>query len=136
VNLPVSVDRTHSAVAMTPITRFVAMRMRQRGVETRLIIEGADVVTRKPDPALLKAVARAHGWFQELCTGRAPSLAALAAREGESDRYLARLIRLAFLAPQIVEAVAERGALVELKLTPHVDLPLNWIAQRRAAGLE
>jgi hypothetical protein len=46
------------------------------------------------------------------------------------------LIRLAFLAPEIVEAVVQRGQLVDLKLTPHVDLPLEWVTQKRAAGIE
>jgi hypothetical protein len=47
-----------------------------------------------------------------------------------------RLIRLAFLAPKIVEAIAERGELVDLQLTPHVDLPLDWTTQNRVFGLE
>ncbi len=136
VNLPVSVDGTHGAAAMIPITRFVAMRMKRRGVEMRLIIEGTDARPRKPDPALLKAIARAHRWFEELASGRAASLAAIAGREGVTDRYVARLIRLAFLAPEIVEAVAQRGELVDLKLTPHVDLPLEWVTQKRTAGIE
>jgi hypothetical protein len=46
------------------------------------------------------------------------------------------LFRLAFLAPQIVEAVAERGQLVDLKLTPHIDLPLDWATQKHAVGIE
>lgn len=53
-----------------------------------------------------------------------------------TDRYVARLIRLAFLAPKIVEAIAERGELADLKLTPHVDLPINWTTQKRVVGLE
>ena len=66
----------------------------------------------------------------------ATSLAAIASREGVTDRYVARLIRLAFLAPKIVEAIAERGELADLKLTPHVDLPLDWTTQKRVVGLE
>jgi len=34
------------------------------------------------------------------------------------------------------EAIAERGELADLKLTPHVDLPLNWTTQKRMVGLE
>jgi hypothetical protein len=100
------------------------------------LTEGADAPPRKPDAALLKAIARAHRWFEELVSGRTISLAAIASREGVTDRYVARLIRLAFLAPKIVEAIAERGELADLKLTPHVDLPLDWMTQRRMVGLE
>ena len=34
------------------------------------------------------------------------------------------------------EAIAERGELADLKLTPHVDLPLDWMTQKRVVGLE
>ena len=136
INLPLPVDGTHGAAAMLPITRFFAMRMKRRGVEMRLIIGGADAPLRKPDAALLKAIARAHRWFEELISARATSLAAIASREGVTDRYVARLIRLAFLAPKIVEAITERGEVADLKLTPHVDLPLDWTTQKRVVGLE
>ena len=136
INLPLPVDGTHGAAAMLPITQSFAMRMKRRGAEMRLIIGGADAPQRKPDAALLKAIARAHRWFEELISARATSLAALASREGVTDRYVARLIRLAFLAPKIVEAIAKRGELADLKLTPHVDLPLDWTTQKRVVGLE
>ncbi len=136
INLPLSVNGTHGAAPMLTMTRFIALRMKRRGVEMRLIIAGAEAPPRLPDAALLKAIAQAHRWFEELLSGRATSLAAIASREGVTDRYVARLIRLAFLAPKIVEAIAERGELADLKLTPHVDLPLNWTMQKRVVGLE
>ncbi len=136
INLPLPVDGTHGVAAMLPITQSFTMRMKRRGVEMRLILGGADAPPRKPDAALLKAIARAHRWFEELISARATSLAAIASREGVTDRYVARLIRLAFLAPKIVEAIAERGELADLKLTPHVDLPLDWTTQKRVVGLE
>ena len=95
IDLPLPVDGTHGAAAMLPITQFFAMRMKRRGVEMRLMIEGADAPPRKPDTALLKAIARAHRWFEELISARATSLTAIASREGVTDRYVARLIRLA-----------------------------------------
>ena len=136
INLPLPVDGTNGVAAMLPITQFFEMRMKRRGVEMRLIIGGADAPPRKPDAALLKAIAQAHQWFEELISARAMSLAAIASREGVTDRYVARLIRLAFLAPKIVEAIAERGELAHMKLTPHVDLPLDWTIQKRVVGLE
>jgi hypothetical protein len=42
----------------------------------------------------------------ELLTGRAPSIAEVAEREGVGERYVRRLMRLAFLAPKIVEMIA------------------------------
>jgi hypothetical protein len=56
--------------------------------------------------------------------------------ELESEESSSSFCRLAFLAPKIVEAIAERGELADLKLTPHVDLPLYWTTQKRVVGLE
>jgi site-specific DNA recombinase len=79
-------------------------RLARRGVETKLVIEagGADPA---PDPALLKAVARSHAWFEDLATGRAESVRAIARREGVTPRYVSRLLELAFLPPKLVEAI-------------------------------
>jgi site-specific DNA recombinase len=56
------------------------------------------------DPALIKAIARGHAWFEELATGRARSLQELAKRDGIARRYIRRLVGLAFLSPELVEA--------------------------------
>jgi hypothetical protein len=53
--------------------RFVPLKVKRRGVEMRLIVNGGDE-PRNPDPALLKAFARARGWFEELASGRVGSL--------------------------------------------------------------
>jgi len=42
------------------LTRFVPLKMKRRGVETRIIIAGVNKPPRKVDSALLKAVARAR----------------------------------------------------------------------------
>ncbi|MDB5396045.1 MAG: hypothetical protein JWM91_3551, partial [Rhodospirillales bacterium] len=57
------------------------------------------------DPVLLKAVARGHRWFDELVSGRVESLEELAQRDGLKPRYVSRLMRLALLSPDIVEAI-------------------------------
>ena len=105
----------------------------RRGVEMRLVLEGAGAETAKPDPALIKAVARAHKWFDDLLNGRARSLGDIAKTEGVSDRYISHLLPLAFLAPDIVEAILAGGQPVELTaetLTKCIDLPLDWTEQK------
>src|SRR5258708_36794484 len=79
--------------------------MRRRGPEMRLVIESAAGSPANHDPALLKVVARALQWFKELASGQAASLADIARRERVSDRYVGKLLSLAFLAPEIVEAI-------------------------------
>ena len=59
----------------------------------------------KPDPSLLKAVARAHLWFDALTTGKVVSIAQIARRENIDKGYIARLLKLAFLPPEAIESI-------------------------------
>jgi len=116
------------------VTRFVPLQLKRRGVELRLVIPGAHPQMPKVDLALLKAIGRARRWFDQLVTGRASSLAAIAAQEGMSVRYVGRLVRLAFLAPSIVELIAQGRQPAELTaemLTRRIVLPPEWEAQKR-----
>ena len=116
----------------------VPIQIMRRGVEMRLVIEGNRAPAPRADPALLKAIARALHWSDELLSGRAPSIAKVAEREGVSARYVRRLMRLAFLAPKIVEMIAAGGQPPELTaeaLAERIDLPLLWTAQEEAVGI-
>jgi site-specific DNA recombinase len=65
-------------------------------------------------------------------------LAAIAAREGLSVRYVSRSIRLAFLAPDIVESIVEGRqptTLTAEALTRRIELPLSWRSQRTALNV-
>jgi site-specific DNA recombinase len=120
------------------VTRLFPMRIRRRGVEIRLLIEGNRVRASRVDSALLKAVARARQWSEDLLMGRAQSVAEIAEREGVTDRYVRRLMRLAFLAPEIVEAIVAGNQPPELTaeaLAERIDLPLLWAAQEQAVGI-
>ena len=108
------------------------MQLKRRGVELRLIVGDHNRSAATVDLPLLKAVARAHRWFDEISTGKARSLAEIAAREGLAVRYVGRLIRLAFLAPDIVESIVEGRqptSLTAEALTRHIELPLEWRSQ-------
>ena len=116
------------------VTRFVPLQLKRRGVELRLVIPGVHPQMPKVDLALLKAIGRARRWFDQLVTGRASSLAAIAAQEGIGVRYIGRLVRLAFLAPSIVELIAQGRQPAELTaemLTRRIVLPPEWEAQKR-----
>ncbi len=89
------------------LTRLVPMLMRRRGVEMKFVIGGDSVVSRGTDPALVKLFGRARCWFDDLVSGRAASMAAIGQREKLGKRYVSRVIRFAFLAPNIVEEVVE-----------------------------
>ncbi len=94
----------------------------------RLVI-GGGVSTRKTDPTLLKAVARGHKWFNELVSGRAVFTREMAARERVNERFVRRLIPLAFLSPAIVRAIAEGRHPADLTgeaLSRGIEIPVDW----------
>jgi hypothetical protein len=142
VSLKIRVPCSRAGVQTSSIlslSRFVPLKMKRRGVETRIIIAAGNEPPRKVDSALLKALARARVWFDELASGRVRSLAEIARNEGIGKRYVEHLSRLAFVTPAIVEAICQRQQLAELSvetLLNRIDLPLEWTAQRNALGIK
>jgi hypothetical protein len=115
------------------MTRFIPIEMKRRGVEIRLVIESESVRAPRPDPALLRAIARGHQWFKELASGRAASVREIAKREGVYDSYVRRLIPLALLAPEIVQSICDRSqpaTLTAEALKRNAPLSLEWTKQR------
>jgi site-specific DNA recombinase len=74
-------------------------------------------------------------WNQELLSGKVASVAALAKREKLCRRYVARIVRLAFLAPDIMQAIAHGKVPPALSLD-HLKkgFPLDWQVQRASLG--
>jgi site-specific DNA recombinase len=87
---------------------------------------------------MLKAVARARRWFDDLVSNRSVSMVEIGQREGVGNRYVSRIIRLAFLAPTIVESIAASLQPPELTAqflsTGRGELPLSWPAQGQLLG--
>jgi site-specific DNA recombinase len=118
------------------ITREIPPRIKRRGVEMRLVVAGERPVSPKADPTLLKEVRRAHRCFDALLTGKA-SIAELAKREGVDDRYISTVLPLAFLSPEIVEAIlagTQPEDLTATKLVRRIDLALDWTTQKHQLG--
>jgi hypothetical protein len=61
--------------------------------------------TRAQDPHILRAVGRALSWRQRLEQGRAATIHDIAISEHLSDSYVARYLRLAYLSPEVLEAI-------------------------------
>jgi len=120
--------------ARLTMTRFIPMEMQRRGVELCLVVEGESARAARPDPALVKAIARGHRWFHELASGTTASIRAIAKREGVYDSYVKRLIPLALLAPEIVQGIcdgSQPAALTAEVLKHNAPLPLEWTKQRQ-----
>ena len=131
-------DSVVSRAPLLTFTRFVPIQMKRRGVAMRLVI-GGGVSTRKTDPTLLKAVARGHKWFNQLISGEAVFTREIAVRERVNERFVRRLIHLAFLSPAIVQAIAEGRHPVDLTaeaLSRGIDIPISWVKQNVALGFD
>ena len=80
------------------------MSVKQRGGGTRIIVPGEEAA----DPgrhAFLLAVARGRRWQQFIDEGKVENIKALAAVIGRDFSYVARVIRLSMLAPEIIGRV-------------------------------
>jgi hypothetical protein len=72
------------------------MQVKRRGVEMRMVL-GGDSSPGRVDLPLLKAVARARRWSQDLIAGRVQSVDEIAKRDGVAARYVRELMPLGFL---------------------------------------
>jgi hypothetical protein len=112
------------------IVRDIPMKMKRRGIEMRLIINGTGPA--RVDQTLLRTIVRAHKWFNDLATGRMKNMAEIASSEGVDKSYVSRVVNLAFLAPDIIESIITGHQSADLnveKLTKRTDLPLEWAQQ-------
>jgi site-specific DNA recombinase len=84
-------------------------------------------------PSLVRAVARAHHWMDRILRDEVPNQRALAKQTGFDERYISRIIPLAFLAPDITEAILEGKQVPCLSLEKCVGkIPFEWSQQRVA----
>lgn len=109
-----------------------AFQMRRRGVETQLLV-GDDPVML--DPALLKFVARAYVWWEQVRGGS--TLGAIAKREGVTKRLIGLHLPAAFLAPDILQLIVDGrqpGTLTAQALRTQL-IPAVWDDQRSMFGI-
>jgi hypothetical protein len=86
---------------------------------------------------VIKALGRAFDWLQSVKAGQVSSASEIAVAENLTGSYVTRVLRLAFLAPNIVEAIITGTQPVELTLDRSLrggTLPLTWPEQRRHLG--
>lgn len=114
------------------ITHAIPINIKRQGVEMRLIIVNDSTVHK--DPNLIKTIARAHVWWGELLQGKVKTCAEIVAREKLDKGFVSRVLDLAFLAPDIVEAIVaghQPADLTARRLLRGIKLPLDWVEQRR-----
>ncbi len=112
----------------------VPLTLRRRGGRKRIITPRSEPQWNPPrrqiDGALVKALARAFRWKRLLEDGSYGSIMELAAAEGINEAYVRRILRLALLAPPVVDAILDGRQLPDLRLEDlRGDLPIEWRAQ-------
>ena len=107
-----------------------------RGGRAGISQTGQDRQARTPDPALLKALARAHRWKALLLSGEIRSIEELAIRIGQERRHVGRTLSLAFLNPALARQIlrGEQPASLRLSTLLDADIPLSWQQQDQLFG--
>lgn len=119
------------------ITVIVPIQLRKRGGRRRIIVaEGPPVYDRKHAESLVLAIARAHHWKELIDSGKFTSISELAKAIGLDVSYAARLYRLTYLSPAIVESIlaGEEPSGLSLNRLTQV-LPVTWDGQRGELGV-
>jgi site-specific DNA recombinase len=105
------------------------------GTRTRRVwvkLPGIGESGSRTDEALVRAIARARAWVQGLTNGQYSSFRELAEAVELNELYIRRMVRLAWLAQELVQSIAEGRhppGLTLLKLLQ--PLPLDWQDQKR-----
>jgi hypothetical protein len=102
---------------MTTVTIVVPLKIRQWGGRKAIVApDGAPLspeethsgpIPTRGDPALVKALARAHRWRRMLEAGEHGTVRELAQAEKVNETYISRALRLTLLSPDMVEAVLD-----------------------------
>jgi hypothetical protein len=120
----------------TLIRLSIPASLQRTGKEMKFIVDGA-VNSALPDTTLIRLLVRSQKIATRMFEPNCPPLDAVAREERITASYATRLVRLAFLAPDIVTAILvgkQPAGLTANKLMADTRLPLDWRDQRGALG--
>jgi hypothetical protein len=119
----------------------IPITFKKRGGRKEIVVPEAareyDSPKTPEQQTLMTNVARAHQWAEALSNGTVGSVSDLAKRLNLDLSYVNRMLRLAFLAPDIVEAILrgqEPSGLSVRRLCKYI--PESWAEQRALFGVE
>jgi len=112
------------------VTVHIPFRLVKRGGRKEMQLPEGVSSQRKMDNTLVKALARAFRWKRMLETGEFASISELAEKEGIAFTYMARLLRLTLLSPEIVDSILSGNHSPAVTLVKLMDpFPLDWDQQ-------
>lgn len=117
----------------TEILHEAAVRLTRTGRAVKLVQEDGRAATgSQPGPAMIRLLVTARSWWRELSRGGI-DIATLSRREGVTPSWMTRVVRLAFLAPEVVEAILAgrtRAGVDAKALLATGAVPADWARQR------
>jgi hypothetical protein len=127
--------RVEIRIEGTNLVVRISMRFQRRGGRKRIVTpDGSTIVPSskpQPDGTLVKALVRAWRWQRLLEEGVYASISEIGDAENISKSYVSRILRLALLVPDIVEAIlagrTDQALMLEQLERP---LPASWEDQR------
>ena len=125
-----SADASGHILITAPATRV------RRGDDIRLIVGATDPAVNR-DEQLIALVAEARQANATLLDSKGASLDAVADAQGHARRHFSRLLRLAYLAPDIIGRIidgTQPPSLTRTRLLSSNDVPLGWVEQRHMFG--
>jgi len=133
-----TVPLTRPQKAQNELSLTIPATLKRCGIETKLILSSDDKDERphvRTLNALQDALRKALVWQEAFLSGKMPSLAAIARQEHVSQRRVAHLLHLAYLAPDIMEAILAGDVPLTLTLSSLKNsIPLDWQEQRKVLG--
>jgi site-specific DNA recombinase len=112
-------------IILTCPFRFV-----RHGKALRLIIGNDQAPPVASSAAILKAVARARLWYDQIVTGEAASIRDLARTHNLTPRYVRQILPFASLGPTAIQAIIEGQCRPSITLNALADrIPLEWAQQ-------
>lgn len=110
----------------------IPARLARRGIELKLVLPSDGAEAAEPDPVLLKFISHAALAQQAALTGEPDAIVS-----GYSKRHLWQLLRVSWLAPDIIAPITEGRqppTLTGRRLLRAAGVPLSWADQRRYFG--
>ena len=94
---------------------------------------GTAATAGTPSPGLIKHLLQAREWWSQLASGKT-DITTIATTAGINKSWVSRVVRLNFLAPQLVEELlaGTQPARVTTRSLVSADIPTNWNLQREA----
>jgi hypothetical protein len=129
----------HVRLDGTTLVVRIPIHFQRRGGRKRIVApDGREIAPSsksQPDGTLVKALARAWRWQRMLDEGIYGTISEIGDAENISKSYVSRILRLALLAPDIVEAIVagktDHAIMLEELERP---LPASWAEQREHFG--